>query len=207
MSDDPDLSAAYALQTPADNVRLYARWAESYDSGFVAGNDYILHLAVAEAFAAVGRSPVLDIGAGTGLCGAALRALGAEPVDGTDISAQMLGQAEEKGVYRRLFTGDVLAGLDVPDGDYAGVVSSGTFTHGHVGPAALDEVLRILAPGGHAALSVNAAHFEAEGFAAKLEEMRPALSNLSLKSVAIYGPNAAHDHAQDRATLVVMTKA
>ncbi|MEO0937561.1 MAG: class I SAM-dependent methyltransferase [Pseudomonadota bacterium] len=207
MRNDPDLAGAYALQTPEDNKRLYARWAESYEAGFVAENDYILHRAVAEAFTENGRGPVLDIGAGTGLCGAALRALGIAPVDGTDISAEMLEQADQKGVYRKTFAGDILVGLDVPDGTYTGIVSSGTLTHGHVGPDGLDEVVRLLAPDGQAVLSINRAHFEAQGFAAKLDSLRPDLSSTELRDVSIYGPKAAHDHAQDRATLVLMTKA
>lgn len=207
MTDDPDLAGAYALQTPEDNVRLYARWAKSYEAGFVAENDYILHLAVAEAFAEIGRGPVLDIGAGTGLCGATLRALRIGPIDGTDISAEMLEQACGKGVYRETFTGDIIAGLDVPDGAYAGIVSSGTFTHGHVGPEGLDEVVRLLAPGGQAVASINSAHFEAQGFAGKLDALGKRIAKIELRDVAIYGPTASHDHAKDRATIVIMKKA
>ncbi|MEL7100274.1 MAG: class I SAM-dependent methyltransferase [Pseudomonadota bacterium] len=207
MSDDPDLASAYALQSADDNRALYARWADSYDTGFVAENDYVLHLAVAEAFAEAGRGPVLDIGAGTGVCGAALHALGCGPVDATDLSHEMLEQAGRKGVYRTLFPGDILKGLEVPTGSYAGIVSSGTFTHGHVGPDALDEVVRLLAPAGVAVLSVNSAHFEAQGFAAKLEALQPSLEDQTLRDVAIYGPAATHAHAADRATLVIMTRA
>ena len=116
MSDDPSLGAAYALQSPDENLKLYARWAESYDTSFVAENDYVLHLAVAKAFAALGRGPVLDIGAGTGICGAALRTLGVSPVDGTDISTEMLAEADAKQVYRRAVWGDILAGLDEAEG-------------------------------------------------------------------------------------------
>ncbi|MEO0390051.1 MAG: class I SAM-dependent methyltransferase, partial [Pseudomonadota bacterium] len=164
MPDTPDQNTAYALQTPEDSRALYARWAKTYDSDFAVQHDYVLPAAVAEAFAAAGRGPVLDIGAGTGLCGAALSALGVGPVDGTDISEDMLGQAAGKLVYRTLFAGNVLKRLDVPDGAYQGVVSSGTFTHGHVGPAGLTEVLRVLSPGGMAVLSVHAEHYAAQGF-------------------------------------------
>ncbi|MEM8579376.1 MAG: class I SAM-dependent methyltransferase [Pseudomonadota bacterium] len=201
MTDKPNLSAAYALQTPDDNRALYARWAGTYDSDFVAANDYILHLVVAEAFAAIGTGPVLDIGAGTGLCGAALAALGVGPVDGTDISPEMLDQAATRGTYRDLFAGDILAGLGGPAGRYNGIVSSGTFTHGHVGPEALDEVLRLLAPGGVAVLSVNAAHFEDHGFAAKMDALPV---DIHLADVPIYGPNGAGPNAKDRARLVTL---
>ena len=35
---DLGLDAAYAVQTPDDNRRLYARWASTYETDFVAAN-------------------------------------------------------------------------------------------------------------------------------------------------------------------------
>jgi SAM-dependent methyltransferase len=103
---------------------------------------------VAAAFlAGGGTGPVLDVGAGTGLVGAALRGLGwAGEIDGIDLSPQMLDQAREKQVYRDLIEADVTRPLPLPGG-YNGVVSSGTFTHGHVGPEALGPMLAVAAPG------------------------------------------------------------
>jgi len=113
--------------------------------------------AVAECCAKIsGTTPVLDLDAGTGLLTVALVQQGIELVDGTDISPQMLVETEKKNVYQRLFEGDLTQRLEVDEGGYAGVVSSGTFTHGHVGPDALEEVLRCMASGAWAVLSVNA---------------------------------------------------
>ena len=208
MTDDPSPDKAYDLKTPADSVALYRAWAETYDSGFVADHGYELHLRVAEAFgAAGGKGPVLDVGAGTGLCGAALHTAGVGPVDATDISAEMLEQAAAKSVYRTLFVGDILAGLDAAEATYAGVVSSGTFTHGHVGPEALTEVLRLMAPGGIAVLSINDAHYETAGFAAAFEALAPQLAHMSATLVPIYSANAQGDHARDVARIVTFAKA
>jgi predicted TPR repeat methyltransferase len=177
--DEPDLDAAYGLKTPDDSKRLYAAWAKTYDAGFAARMDYCLPERVVQAFVECRpRGPVLDIGAGTGLVGAHLAAADLGPVDGVDISQEMLDVAAERGVYRRLFIGDMAARLDVADGTYQSVVSSGTFTTGHVGPEALDEVLRVAATGAQIAISVSKAHFEAAGFAktfAKLEGQITAL--------------------------------
>jgi predicted TPR repeat methyltransferase len=141
---EPSLNAAYALETPEDNLRLYREWAARYDSDFAEGHGYVLPLRVAERFTELsGLGPVLDLGAGTGLCGEALRRLGVAPVDATDLSQEMLDVAGAKGVYRALFTGNMLERLQVADASYDGAVSSGTFTHGHVGPEALPEILRI----------------------------------------------------------------
>ncbi|WP_137702513.1 class I SAM-dependent DNA methyltransferase [Marimonas lutisalis] len=205
--DDPDLDAAYALQTPEDSVRLYRDWAETYDSAFIDEMDYRLPAHVARVFLeAEPQGPVLDLGAGTGVMGALLAGRVA-PVDGTDISREMLEVAARKGVYRRLFEGDLTQRLDVADGSYQSVVSSGTFTTGHVGPDALDEVLRLLAPGGLAAISVNAKHWQGAGFADAFDRMAPNLAALERTEVPIYGPRATGPHATDTGFVLLFRKA
>lgn len=208
MSDEPSLNKAYDLKTPDDSVRLYADWAETYEIDFVASHGYELHQHVAEAFhAANGGGPVLDIGAGTGLCGQSLKDLGVSEIDATDISEQMLQQASQKGVYRALITGDILDRLPIEDERYCGAVSAGTFTHGHVGPEALTEVLRILAPGGLAVLSINAEHFTAYGFDDAFEHLRSSMQSLHFEDVSIYAADATGANAKDLAKLAIFTKA
>ena len=86
-----------------------------------------------------------------------------------DISAEMLGQAAGKGVYRRLVEADLTAGTELDDATYAAVVSSGTFTHGHLPPDPIAELIRIARPGARFAIGVNAAHFAEFGFGAWLD--------------------------------------
>jgi len=171
---DFDLADAYAVETPDDNRDLYARWAATYESVFIADNGYVYHLGVVGSFvdtASDGDDPVLDVGCGTGLVGVALRATGPWTVDGLDLSAEMLGEARVKvagegdPVYRHLHEGDLTATLDIPSGAYGAVVSCGTFTHGHVGPTAFDELYRITRPGGLFAVGINPDHFTNLGFA------------------------------------------
>ncbi|RYG91250.1 class I SAM-dependent methyltransferase [Loktanella sp. IMCC34160] len=207
MTQKPGLDGAYALQSKDDNRRLYADWAETYDSDFVDAMDYRLPFEVARQFAAVGgEGPVLDIGAGTGAVALHLSKLGVGPVDGTDISAEMLEIARGKGLYSRLFTGDVTDRLDVADAAYRGVLSAGTFTLGHVGPEAIDELLRVLAPGGVMVISVNARHWDSSSFAAKLESIKAKIDDLAMPEVAIYGPGATGEHATDLALIVTFRK-
>ncbi len=197
MTDDPDLEAAYALGTPDDNRALFARWAEEYDKTFAAAEGYLLPQKTARAFAdAGGRGPVLDVGSGTGLCAEVLAGAGLGPIDGVDISPEMLAVSGEKGIYRRLIEADLFEGVAVEDGAYGGVVSSGTFTHGHVGPEVLDELLRLAAPGAVFALSINAEHYEAHGFAAKFDALAGRIDGLSLPEVRIYGEGGRDDHAR-----------
>lgn len=208
MNDAPNTDIAYALKTPEDSVRLYRRWADTYDQTFADATDYVLHLEVARHYALMGGfGPVLDVGAGTGLCGVALRARGIGPVDGTDISPEMLAVAGGKGAYRTLFEGDLLVGLTLPEGPYQGAVSSGTFTRGHVGPQGIDTVLDAVRPGGWIVLAVNAQHYAAAGFAAKMDALDRRITNFSETEVPIYGPASTSAHAGDTSLLLTFRKA
>lgn len=208
MHDDPDLDTAYGLKTTEDNRRLYAQWAQTYDTRFAADMDYVLPQHVADAFvAAGGAGPVIDLGAGTGLLGEALTCLGVAPVEATDVSQEMLDVAAKKGVYARLFPGDLLERLPVMSDAYAGAVSAGTFTHGHVGPEALNEVLRVVRPGGIVALSINAEHWQARGFAARFARLGSQIMDLTPREVRIYGPDCSGPHAKDKSLVVSFVKA
>lgn len=199
------LNHAYALQGPDDCARLYAGWADSYDDTFAASMAYRLPAEVAAAFHRAGppEGAVLDAGAGTGLLAAALRTLGhAGAIDALDLSAPMLERARTKGLYRELALADLTRPLP-PMGPYAGLVSSGTFTHGHVGPEALPHLLALAAPGALVALSVNAGIWERKGFAAALAALP--ITALDRREVAIYGQSAAMAdpaHASDTALIV-----
>lgn len=205
-----DLHRAYELRTPEDCRALYEAWAETYDGGFAAGMEYRLPAHVAAAFlAADGAGPVLDVGAGTGLLAEALRAQGfADAIDAIDLSAAMLAAAAEKGLYRTLVQADVTRPLDLARG-YRGIVSSGTFTHGHVGPEALPHLLALAAPGAQVALSINAGVYAAQGFDRALGRLEGAIG-LHLVEVPIYGAAAAAidpDHAADRALIALFRRA
>lgn len=209
MSDANDeLDAVYGLKTPEDNRRHYDGWAQTYDSQFVEDMDYRLPERVAEAFARAGpEAPVLDVGAGTGLVGDALARLGVGPVDGTDISPGMLEEAVKKGIYGRLFAGDLLARLPVEDDAYGSAVSAGTFTNGHVGPGGIDEVIRVVRPGGLIALSINGEHWQKAGFAAKFDALGGRIEGLRRESVRYYGNRATGAHADDTGWIALFRKA
>ncbi|MEP5728588.1 MAG: class I SAM-dependent methyltransferase [Sulfitobacter sp.] len=207
-NNTPDLDAAYALQTPQDNRRLYADWAQSYDEGFAAEMDYRLPQLVAMVLADTfqGAGPVLDVGAGTGLVAAQFPSKDGVVFDALDISPDMLQVAAAKGLYRHCIEGDLTGTLGIKSDSYAAVVSSGTFTHGHVGPDALDELLRVAKTGAVFVLSINAEHFEARGFAAKFAALDGVIDGLEHHLVDIYGAGVDVSHAGDQAHIAVFTK-
>ncbi|MGR3761144.1 class I SAM-dependent DNA methyltransferase [Roseobacteraceae bacterium NS-SX3] len=205
----PGLSDAYALSTPEESRRLYAEWAASYDQDFAATQQYLLPAATARAFAAAGgHGPVLDAGAGTGLCGVALNGLGIAPVDAADISPEMLAEALRKDVYRDVIEADLLKGIPMPRGYYSGVVSAGTFTHGHVGPDALPALLRVAGKGAQFALAINAKFYEKAGFATAFDRLLRGqwIRGLTLPEVPIYGAGGGGAHQEDTALIALFQK-
>lgn len=168
MTIDPTLSKVYAVTTPEECVEAYRDWAKGYEDDVVGRFGYVAPKVTAEAFAqhlAPGSAPVLDAGCGTGLVGTELAARGFATVDGLDICPEMLEEARAKAVYRDLMEADLTRPLTALDGDtYAGVISVGTFTHGHVGTEGLDELLRVTRPGGIVCLTINEGVYDDYGF-------------------------------------------
>ena len=163
------LRRAYAVITTEDGQQLYQDWASTYDATMLEGLGYLTPRLVAEALAQhlkTLEAPVLDVGCGTGLVGAEAAALGYGSVDGLDLSAAMMAVAARRGVYRHLLEGDLTQPLSIVSGAYAAVVCAGTFTSGHVDASCLDELVRILQPGGWLVCTVHHAVWEPLGFAA-----------------------------------------
>jgi predicted TPR repeat methyltransferase len=208
MSDKPgSLDASYALGSPEDNRRYYDGWSATYDSDFAGPQEYLLPGHVADAFAAAGGTgPVLDVGAGTGLVAERLAHHAIGPIDGVDISPEMLAKASEKRLYTRLFEGNILNWIDAPDASYAGIVSSGTFTLGHVGPEGLTELVRIGCPGALYVLSIRDRHYQAAGFAQAFARLASSITAPDLREVAIYGSGADPAHQDDRAFLATFRR-
>lgn len=204
---DPDLDTAYALETPDDNRALYAKWATTYDSTFAEAMDFLMPGHVARLFCENGgKGPVLDAGAGTGLVAAALQDTQPLDIDALDLSPEMLAVARSKGLYRNTIVGDLTKPLDLQDGIYNSVVCCGTFTHGHVGPEALDELLRVAAPNGLFVLTIKEEHYNERGFAKKFEGFGDQIADFAIVRLQIYGDAADAAHATDKGLVVTFSK-
>jgi len=212
-----DLEQAYAVETPDDNIRLYADWAETYDSDFVAANGYVSHLRVAEQL--IGHlsemnGALLDVGCGTGIVGLVLRSNGFSVVDGLDISTQMLAEAGRKktddgeDVYRNLIQADLTQQVSIGSDSYAGLVSAGTFTHGHLGPESLDELWRIAAPGAICSIGINADHYDSKGFREKIamDVDRQVISNPEFIEVDAYASLNVEEGAVNQKAIIIVCR-
>lgn len=166
------LGQVYSAKKPEEVAALYDRWADTYDAEMAAAG--YRHPSIALALLARhlprGVVPVLDAGCGTGLVGEWLGIVGYPEVEGLDISPGMLERARAKGAYSKLHNLALGGPLPFADGHFAGIVSAGVFTTGHVGAEGLDELIRICRPGGAIVLTVKNTLWE-EGFATRIAEL------------------------------------
>lgn len=145
--------------------RLFDQYAARYDTALAEQLAYrgpeLLRRAVDAVMTAAGRAmrfgAVLDLGCGTGLCGAAFRAH-ADWLAGVDLSPAMIAQATVKGLYDRLVTGQLeafLADEAASGGKYHLVLAADVFVYLNDLAPAMAAIARVLAPAGIVAFTVE----------------------------------------------------
>jgi len=178
MSDTPTgpsdfVTEAYSLGDKESILKFYRKWAEEYDRN-MSSQGYLSPSAIAALLDKHLRRhdiEVLDVGCGTGLTGVEIKQYGVEYLDGIDISGEMISVARSRDIYRRLYVGDLNKPLALEDQSYDAAISSGTFTHGHVGAEPIAEIFRVLRPGGLLACTVHFDLWHNRGFDAVLAKM------------------------------------
>ncbi|MCS5591771.1 MAG: class I SAM-dependent methyltransferase [Gammaproteobacteria bacterium] len=137
---------------------IYKDWADQYEQDVIDLIGYIGHTIATELllkYLGDSQARILDAGCGTGLVGEALSRKGFSNVLGVDFSQAMLDQAGEKGVYQSLELADLTKDFVCNDNSFDAIVCAGTFTCGHVGPGALNEMVRITKAGGYISFTVR----------------------------------------------------
>lgn len=151
---------------PADYVRaLFDDYAPRFDRALVERLGYDAPERLAASLAGLGErrfAHALDLGCGTGLMGAAIRAR-VDRLTGFDLSEGMLKRAARRGVYDRLAAGDVVALLAGEPGNGVDLVLAADLLPyiGALEPL-LAGVARVLAPGG--AFAFSAERHDGDGF-------------------------------------------
>ncbi len=192
------LRRAYALTSQDEGAQLYREWAETYDRTMLDGLGYVSprHLTALFARHVSWRDrPILDLGCGTGLVGAALTDWGFNIVDGLDLSVDMMAVAERRGRYRHLIAADLNDPLPIATGRYGATICNGTFTSGHVGAGCLAEVARVIEPGGLLVCAVHHSVWEPLGFSTEFARLAAAGAIVEVEIVesAYYQSSTATD--------------
>ncbi len=176
-AEDAFLKGAYGLTDVKSAMAFYSDWAEEYDDRMESVLGYVAPRLMAELFAGTvqdGKSTVLDVGCGTGLTGHYLTSHGFETLDGIDLNPQMLERSKTRGFYRNLVEADITKPIDLPTESYDGIISSGTFTLGHVGAEPIPELVRLLRPGGVLGCTIHREIWAPQGFEAQFAALEGA---------------------------------
>ena len=175
ISSNKAIDAALHLDGDPRKLRaFYDDWAKNYDID-TTGSGYSGPQIAAKLFHQFHRSEgqavcysfdILDAGCGTGFVGEALAKLGYEQIDGFDLSEAMAQKATETGSYREVKGGIdmMLAAQTYTPRSYAGVLSIGVFTLGHVPPEALHVLIELLSPGGLLVVSTRSHYYDQSNF-------------------------------------------
>ena len=152
----------------------YSEWADNYDNDLLGEMDYVAPMITSkllQRYVFRKDARILDAGCGTGIVGECLHRDGYGNSEGIDYSRQMLDMAREKRVYDTLKQGDLTQKLDTADDTYDAVISVGTFTCGHVGVEAFDELVRITKPAGYICFTVREQAWKEGDYRTKIRDL------------------------------------
>ncbi|MCV6594801.1 MAG: methyltransferase [Silicimonas sp.] len=152
---------------------IYRNWASDYDRdvgewGYATPPRLALALRLSGANVEKG---VLDFGCGTGLSGMALAAVGFQVIDGTDITPEMLAQAEARGCYRQVWRGEPGSLGHIGAGDYPAIAACGVVSLGAAPPETLEMLVEAMAPGNLLGFSYNDATLADRGYTDALDRV------------------------------------
>ena len=209
MSDKKGLKDAYSLKTPQDSIDLYRDWASTYDIDFAKKHGYQSPFLIAkyfEKYSCIEDTPILDVGAGTGLIGECMKLSSEQEIDAIDISPEMLETAKSKQCYSKIIEADLTRKLSIENNYYGAIVSAGTFTYGHIGPNAFDELVRITKPNGLFIITIHSKLFKKDKFDKKFLEMENLISTPIYHEEKVYVGNEDKTHGQDTVLIAKFRK-
>ena len=173
MTSENKVQWVYASENNSQLEERYDEWAKDYDEDLEDDFGYVIPRVAAETF---GRfvpkdARVLDAGAGTGLVGVELNRLGYANIEAMDLSRGMLDEARGKGVYSGFHQMVMGEPLDLDTGSYDAAIGVGVLTLGHAPASSLDELARVVRPGGHVVFTLRPDVYEQNGFREKQRQL------------------------------------
>ena len=173
MNSENRVQWVYASESNEQLQERYDQWAQEYDEGMESDFGYVIPRIAAETLQQFvpKESRVLDAGAGTGLVGVELHRLGYTNLDAMDMSQGMLDEARGKGVYGNLYQMVMGEPLDLETGSYDAAICVGVLTLGHAPVHSLDELARIVRPGGFVAFTLRPDVYRQNGFREKQQQL------------------------------------
>jgi len=162
---------------------LYKNWND-YENDVINLAGYVGHKVTTDTlfkYLKNKQSKILDAGCGTGLVGQILYKNNYKNIVGVDFSQEMIDRALKKNVYQSLSLCDLTKKLEFEDGSFDAIICAGTFTCGHVGPKALNEMVRITKNEGYICFTVRKQEWEAAPYESIIQSLEDSKSWLEVE--------------------------
>ena len=162
---------------------LYKNWND-YENDVINLAGYVGHKVTTDTllkYLKNKQSKILDAGCGTGLVGQILYKNNYKNIVGVDFSQEMIDRALKKNVYQSLSLCDLTKKLEFEDGSFDAIICAGTFTCGHVGPEALNEMVRITKNEGYICFTVRKQEWEAAPYESIIQSLEGSKSWLEVE--------------------------
>ena len=162
---------------------LYKNWND-YENDVINLAGYVGHKVTTDTllkYLKNKQSKILDAGCGTGLVGQILYKNNYKNIVGVDFSQEMIDRALKKNVYQSLSLCDLTKKLEFEDGSFDAIICAGTFTCGHVGPEALNEMVRITKNQGYICFTVRKQEWESAPYESIIQSLEGSKSWLEVE--------------------------
>ena len=176
MTQNDRVRWVYSSQNEQELEERYDQWAEEYDADLESDFGWISPQRTSEYLAkhVAKEGSILDAGAGTGLVGECLHEMGFHNMTAMDLSQGMLEVARRKNIYQALDQMTMGETLDYATDQFDASVIVGVFTQGHAPAGSIDELVRVVKPGGHIVFSLRTDTYLENGFKDKMDSLESA---------------------------------
>ena len=170
----------------------YKNWANLYDTDMSSwGYAYPLQLnkILTNKLRLKKTIKILDAGCGTGYVAEVLNKLNYKNITGIDFSEEMLAIARSKKIYKKLICQSLNEKIELRSKQFELIICTGVLTSGHVGPSAINELVRLLKPQGFFVCSIAESVYKKNGFEKAIKNLKDLVSIKSISKAFVALPN------------------
>ena len=186
------LKTVYSETSSSKLNKHYKNWANLYDTDMSSwGYAYPLQLKkiLTNKLRLKKTIKILDAGCGTGYVAEVLSKLNYKNITGIDFSEEMLTIARSKKIYKKLMCQSLNEKIELRSKQFELIICTGVLTSGHVGPSAINELVRLLKPQGFFICSIAESIYRKNGFEKEIKNLKNLVSIKSISKAFVALPN------------------
>ena len=186
------LKTVYSETSSSKLNKHYKNWANLYDTDMSSwGYAYPLQLnkILTNKLKLKKTIKILDAGCGTGYVAEVLSKLNYKNITGIDFSEEMLTIARSKKIYKKLMCQSLNEKIELRSKQFELIICTGVLTSGHVGPSAINELVRLLKPQGFFICSIAESVYKKNGFEKEIKNLKNLVSIKSISKAFVALPN------------------